>query len=66
MIKLQHEFVETISRLFLEKHCIAAFNEIIANGKKISDTEVSFSNAVLHASSFFDLISQSNEGFLTL
>ena len=66
MIKLKHEFVETISRLFLEKHCVAAFNEIVASGKKISDTEVSFSKAVLYTSSFFDLISQSNEGFLTL
>ena len=66
MIKLKNEFVETISRLFLEKHCIAAFNEIILSEKKISGTEVSFSKAVLHANSFFDLISQSNEGFLTL
>ena len=59
--------METISRLFLEKNCPIAFNEILANQKKLETQENdNFEKAVLNACSFFDLISQSNEGFLTL
>lgn len=42
MMKLKQEFVETICRLFLEKHCPAAFNMIMAqkvSANKIEENE---------------------------
>lgn len=76
MLKLKQDFVETISQLFLEKYCPKAFNCVLTNRKseQIEEltqleqfrSDLSFSKAALHSCSFFDLISQSNEGFLTL
>jgi hypothetical protein len=33
MLKLKQDFVETISQLFLEKYCPAAFNCVLINRK---------------------------------
>lgn len=74
MLKLKQEFIETVSRLFLEKYCPVAFNRILEQRKTdINDDPehdekepITFAKAALHNCSLFDLISQSNEGFLTL
>lgn len=76
MLKLRQDFVETISQLFLEKYCPHAFNRVLAlrqsdqleelAPRDQSRQDLSFSKAALHRCSFFDLVSQSNEGFLTL
>ena len=66
-MKLQAEFIESISRLYVEKHKPTHYKKLIEDEQNPDQSTFfyNFSKIALHRKSFYDLINK-QEGFLVL
>eukprot|EP00347_Sterkiella_histriomuscorum_P004642 403359675 len=64
-MKLRGDFVEAISRLYVEKHKPQQYKKLLEKEEQDVNHTISFTKLALHNKSFYDLINK-QEGFLAL
>ncbi len=64
-MKLKLDFVEAVSRLYVEKHKPQQYKKLIESESKDQSYQINFTKLALHKRSFYDLLSK-QEGFLAL
>lgn len=64
-MKLRTDFVEAISRLYVEKHKPQQYKKLIEQEQQDQSYNINFTKLALHKRSFYDLLNK-QEGFLAL